>query len=242
MKMPDAANLLQAWEEGIGRSMPSRAILLLQSLFPELDGTTLAEWNIGKRDRALLDLRRLLFGPHLQCLTDCANCGETIELDFRVDDILAPCGEPEHTYQVVAEGYNLVFRLPTSSDLMRLERSTEERPEQLLLAGCLLSAQTEQADAAIEDLPERVLEAVSARMGEIDQQAEVLLAVSCPNCTSSASASFDIVAHLWAEIDRWARRLLQEVHALALMYGWSEAEVLRMSTARRRAYLDLIGG
>jgi hypothetical protein len=54
-------------------------------------------------------------------------------------------------------------------------------------------------------------------------------------------APFDIVSHLWTELDAWARRMLREVHALAATYGWSEAEILRMSATRRRAYLDLIG-
>ena len=34
---------------------------------------------------------------------------------------------------------------------------------------------------------------------------------------------------------------LAEVHALAAAYGWTEAEVLALSAARRRAYLELVG-
>jgi len=79
-------------------------------------------------------------------------------------------------------------------------------------------------------------------MSEADPQAEILLEVSCPACSYVSPAPFDIVPHLWAELDAWAKRMLREVHSLAVVYGWSEAEILRMSAARRRIYLDLTGG
>ena len=36
------------------------------------------------------------------------------------------------------------------------------------------------------------------------------------------------------------RQIYREVHALALRYHWSEDEILELSRARRRLYLDLI--
>ena len=52
----------------------------------------------------------------------------------------------------------------------------------------------------------------------------------------------DPVAFLWAELDGWARRLAGEVHLLAAVYGWGEAEILAMSPPRRRLYLDGVAG
>jgi hypothetical protein len=37
-----------------------------------------------------------------------------------------------------------------------------------------------------------------------------------------------------------ARRFLDEVHVLARAYGWAEAEILRLSEARRSAYLQRV--
>ena len=37
-----------------------------------------------------------------------------------------------------------------------------------------------------------------------------------------------------------AKRLLMDVHLLARAYGWSEAEVLALSPARRRFYLEMV--
>ena len=35
--------------------------------------------------------------------------------------------------------------------------------------------------------------------------------------------------------------MLHEVHALALAYGWREPDILALSAAPPRAYLDLVG-
>jgi hypothetical protein len=38
-----------------------------------------------------------------------------------------------------------------------------------------------------------------------------------------------------------AMRLVGDVHALARIYGWTEADVLAMSPRRRATYLELAG-
>jgi hypothetical protein len=53
---------------------------------------------------------------------------------------------------------------------------------------------------------------------------------------------FDMLAYFWSEIQMGARRLLREIHVLASAYGWRESEILTLSAARRRAYLELVGG
>ena len=53
---------------------------------------------------------------------------------------------------------------------------------------------------------------------------------------------FDILSFFWGEIQICARRLLREVHALASAYGWTESEILSLSTTRRHAYLEMVGG
>ncbi len=52
--------------------------------------------------------------------------------------------------------------------------------------------------------------------------------------------AFDVGGFLWEEIDVRARRLLDEVHALARSYCWSERQILELSETRRRAYLERV--
>jgi hypothetical protein len=62
----------------------------------------------------------------------------------------------------------------------------------------------------------------------------------CPACTHAWAASFDVPRFLWEEIETRARRLLDEVHALARSYGWSERQILDLSDVRRGAYLERV--
>lgn len=242
ISMPEPTELLQVWERGAGQPATIRALLLMKAVLPQTEGEALAHCNIGQRDQVLLNLRDALFGPEIHCLTDCTNCGGQIELDFRIDDIRAPHGEPGRAYHIAADGYEVQFRLPDSTDLLSLDGELAAQAERRLLARCLVDARTKEGDVDVATLPDAVWSAVSRGMGEADPQAEVMLEVSCPMCSAVSPASFDIVSHLWSELDAWARRMLRQVHALAAVYGWSEAKILRMNDARRRAYLELIGG
>jgi hypothetical protein len=49
----------------------------------------------------------------------------------------------------------------------------------------------------------------------------------------------DIERFLWAKINAVARRLLHEVHILAQVYHWSEAEILALTPTRRQFYLEM---
>src|SRR5262249_27971943 len=82
----------------------------------------------------------------------------------------------------------------------------------------------------------------SEKMSSADPMANIHLALSCPSCEHKWEAPFDIVAFLWREISTAARRLLREVHALASAYGWTQHEILSLSTLRRRAYIEMANG
>jgi len=233
METPDPSTLLHVWERGASRSAAVRGLLLLAAALPGTPTPTLAKLSIGRRDAALLDLRERVFGSQLDCIMTCEQCGEQIALEFPVDRIRAPSPQGETTFRVEIDGYDVQFRLPHSEDLMALGHETEgDRAEQQLLARCVLEASA---------LPAGVVAAVDRRMGELDPQAEVLLDMTCPACEQPHRALFDIVTHLWSEIDVWARSFMRDIHSIAVAYGWSESQILALSGARRRAYLDLIG-
>ncbi len=74
-----------------------------------------------------------------------------------------------------------------------------------------------------------------------DPQADVRIDLDCASCGHRWTSPFDIARYLWTELETHARRLLYDVHALATAYGWAEADVLAVSPARRRYYLELAG-
>lgn len=91
-----------------------------------------------------------------------------------------------------------------------------------------------------DGLPADVVAALAAELARRDPQAELLVALSCPTCDGGWEAELDVPAFVSMELHGWARRLLHEVHLLASAYGWSEPEILRLSPARRRTYLELV--
>lgn len=231
--LTDARELLRVWEAGAHASPARRGVLLMGAALPLLPREALLGASIGHRDAWLLNLREALFGSRIECLTTCPRCGEQVEIDFQTADIRAEHAEPHHQCHIGAAR----FRLPTSADLLAIEDLRDAAAaEKALLQCCRL-----EGAGAPGPLAAGVAEAAILAMSRADPQAEVLLELACPACGHSSTALFDILAHLWCELDHWAGGMLRKVHALASRYGWSEDSILAMSGARRAAYLDLAG-
>lgn len=230
MRELSASEILGVWERGRGRTLPERALELLEVGGhpgpPEL-------LSVGERDALLVELRELTFGPSLAAVIACPSCAELLEVELAAEDLREEggdaAGEPR---DLELGGRRVRFRLPTAGDLVAVASAADvEEGCALLLERCLLEG---EPGRGVED-------AVSARMAEADPGAWIELGLACPGCALEWSAPFDIVSFLWAELDACARRLVHDVHALASAYGWRESDVLALSAARREAYLGLVG-
>ena len=73
-----------------------------------------------------------------------------------------------------------------------------------------------------------------------DPLAEIWVSVPCPACGYDGKETLDLVSFLWAEIEARVRRVLFEIHALASVYAWSEADILSLSENRRSMYLEMV--
>ena len=188
----------------------------------------------GDREALLLHLRRATFGDRLACVLECPACGEAMDLDLSVAQLLVepgpgPRGEQE---MVLADGSVVRFRLPTGADLEAAARAEEiEDGVCALLERCV-------GDPA--GLSAEVRSELAARMASLDPQAEVRLALCCPDCGHDFAALLDAAALLLDELAADRAVLFGEVHAIALRYHWSEADILALEVLRRRQYLDLL--
>jgi hypothetical protein len=236
-------DLLDAWERALGRPPVEQALILLAAACPDDGPDALAALPVGVRDGRLLDLRERLFGPELDMVAACPACGQAVEMGARVGDLRVPHGAGcnEGGEKVVTDGYRVAFRLADSRDLLALAARAEGGdPRLALLARCVTGAQGPDGTAIPPGaLPEAVVAAVARRMADADPQAQIDLALACPACGHGWTAAFDILRFLLHELHGWAKRLLRDIHALASAYGWSEAEILALSPARRRIYLEL---
>ncbi len=214
--------LLSAWENACGRPAPERAVTLaaVASGMPFEDA---ADLPLGALGLLLLQLREQCFGPRLDGLTECPRCGT--ELDVRIDvGELRVCDAGGSTSVEVA-GRTVRLRALTSRDI---HCAGDDR--ELLLARCIVDE--------VADPPPGLLDAVEAQLDTMDPLAAPAIDLDCPSCRASWPAPLDIAGFVWNEVDRFARRLLYDVHTLATAYGWREPDVLAVSPARRRFYLQ----
>lgn len=244
MRPLSSTELLEVWEEGLGRPLIGRALRLLSVACSIPDTATLAKFSIGERDARLLQLRGWMFGDRLVNVAHCPACAQTVEWETSLSGLrLQPIQleAPPRELQLEANGYAIRFRLPNSEDVARAlhDKALREHPKKLL-AGCILEAKRGQQDCRAEDLPGEIFETLDQKMAEEDPQANISILLACPACGHRWEAAFDILSYLWAEIDSWAKRLLREVYILAGAFCWAERDILNMHPRRRQLYLEML--
>ena len=213
---------------------------MLGAAAPGQSPDALADMSIGQRDACLLSLRESQFGPRVTGMVACRACQEQIEVDFDIRQVRAsrPTSAP---LSVSESGYQVNFRLPGTGDIAPSIRDGDvEATRRALFERCVVSAYHEGREVSPASVPSQVVDAVEARMGEADPQADIRLALTCSECALEWEATFDIVTFLWTEVDGWARRTLFEVHLLASAYGWRESDILALGAPRRRFYLEAV--
>ncbi len=205
--------------------------------------------TIGDREALLLHLRRLTLGERLQCVLTCPRpeCGEKMDLELGTSDLLVPPYETNgRRHELVASDggapYRVRFRLPTGADAEAVAPLALADPRAAageLLGRCVEDTVSGDGEPA-EALPAAVGEAVAAKLGELDPQAELVLNLACPECGHAFSALLDAGTFFFQELAAGVERLYREVHLLAFHYHWSEAEILRLTPRKRRRYLGLL--
>jgi hypothetical protein len=242
MRVLSAPALLEAWERGLSQGLVERALTLLAAANPETSVDDLAKLSIGQRDCDLVALRAQTFGSEAAGVITCPGCGERLEMSLGAANLAASPGSATAA-PICIDGYEIEFRLPNSSDLIRIsaEPDTTLR-ERLLLKSCVTAVHRDGERVCVDQLPSAAFDVVEAHMARVDPQADARLEICCPSCDHRWESVFDIVSFFWSEIEAWANRILHEVHVLASAYGWSEREILALSAQRRQFYLEKVGG
>jgi hypothetical protein len=233
--------------DGLGVDpLPVLATRILSRAVTELgpapvDDEVIRALSVGDREALLWHLRRATLGEPLDATADCTACGEKLDLHLGVEDLLQPGYQewPER-YSETIDGHDVTFRVPNGADqehLASLVEGDTATATRALLERCVRSVDEAEPEASILLALE---EALSQRMGELDPQAEALIATRCAACDAPLEASLDATGYVFEEIGSRSRHLFREVHVLAATYHWSEADILAMTTSRRRIYLDLI--
>jgi hypothetical protein len=211
---------------------------------------------VGDREALSLHLRRLLFGDRMACVVSCPECRERLDLELGVDQLLVPLyGDARPTYETIIEeagaAYRVRFRLPTGRDQEEagsLAGGATDSAD-VILARCVVDVSRVDGDAADGLAPaddagshptHAIADHVPALMAELDPQAVLNLDMRCPSCGHDFVVPFSPSAFLVSEVVERSKRLIAEVHALAMTYHWSESAIVALPARRRHAYLELL--
>ena len=239
--MLDDASLLLAWERAYGKAPYEQALIMLATAQPGIAAEDLMDISIGRRDAALLGLRKQLFGNRMESLAVCPECNEPLELSFTVDDIMWHANSNgESTNQVEQDGFEIEYRLPSSRDLALAAGVGPSKRAEQLLSGCMVQVHRGEDRVEPASLPPAVRQQVAREIAESDPQADVNFDLDCVACGHQWNSPLDIVGFLWTELNAWCQRLLAEIHVLAKTYSWSESEILALSRWRRQVYLSMV--
>ncbi|MCP3705427.1 hypothetical protein M3I54_00205 [Paraburkholderia sp. CNPSo 3274] len=235
-------NLLFAWERGSSPAhLPAlhRALSMLEVACPECSRTALAALGISARDRLLLQMREASFGTRLDCRFDCPQCGAALEFTASTEALQPPCANQSDTE---FGAYRLSLREATSEDLCVAAREADGGEALRVLTERCVHVENEQGQLEPPSTwPFDLRQHAGECLETLHASAAIVLQFDCPACRRHDAQTFDAAAFVWREVVHHAQRLLDDVHALAWAYGWSEAAVLRMHQRRRQAYLDRAG-
>lgn len=227
------SEMLSLWERGAGRHALDRSALLAAAARPDWPAEDIADLPLGAINASLLQLRMACFGPRIDGHADCPACGERLALALDVHELLGAACEheaPGSTRGIEVAGLHV--RAPTLRDLAAVAHEADAA--RALLTHCTLAGDASQLDDA-------ALQAVEQGLDALDPHADLALALQCVACGHADLVQLDAGQLMWDELEAQALRLLREVHLLASAYGWSEAQILALTPARRASYLAMTG-
>jgi hypothetical protein len=199
---------------------------------PELPLESIVDLPLGEVTAGALRLRSAWFGERISAHVDCERCGQRLQLNFSVGDLLQPGASAAPLVEAAGGRY----RPLSLRDLAAVARGRDpESATRQLLARCRLEPAADEGLARVTNLSE-----IEDALEAADPNADLAFDVHCEACGHVSTAQLDAAALLWEEIDAQAHALLGEVHLLAQAYGWTESEVLALSAARRASYLSMV--
>jgi|SRR5271166_33507 len=237
MRALSPSDVLELWESSRALHPLDQGVLAIRTGLPGAVGEGVADWPLGRRNRALAELRRACFGSELRGLTTCLHCAEPVEFALDGDALADPPEAEVESVTVAGE----IFRLPTSRILASVVGEPDpEAAAARLCDRCRIGAETRDGDES--PLSAEEIKRIGGAMAEADPLAEIAFDFECPACGAAFREGLDLADFFWKEIEVEARRLLNEVHTLAAAYGWREHEVLSLSPVRRAFYLGRVLG
>ncbi len=233
--------IARIWETSSYRHPIDRGIAILMKACPDNSREELIHLSIGERNELLLGVREKTFGSELRGAARCADCKKELEFIADADELRSGSySDKKESYDMTFEEYEIRFRLINSIDLAAIALCSDiNEARRILVRRCVLKSALNKNDISVDNLPDKVIGALSENLFKADPMSAMNINLTCPECGSGLSIPLDIVGFFWKEIEAHAKRLMREVNILARHYGWREADILSMSALRRHYYIEM---
>ena len=205
-----------------------------------------AAWDLRLSTRLLRLLRIVELTTKTEFLTvttacPSSECQQLIELILPFSELgeQADHSSPEILVQLSDhEAVPVSMRLPTGRDQAEWRRRTYVTAQEAL-AAIVQSLIVPRSEAAAT-VGSHHIEPLSAAMEDADPLLAFEVESRCPHCQRVSAFPVDLELVALQQLSRQRRALIQNIHHLALNYGWTEAEVLAVPPSRRAEYGKLI--
>lgn len=189
--------------------------------------------TITDRDYLLARIYKNVYGSRIESSLNCNSCGELYDLNFSLDDLIINTGNRKTDMQPNSEGFfcndnGLLFRLPNGEDELAVWGLPAGEAELLMFDRCVAQTVTKESKQIMEV------------MEELGPVLTTDLSANCPECGSVQSVQFDMQSYLLTKLKNERKKLVAEIHSIALAYSWSHKEILDLPRSLREAYTGLI--
>jgi hypothetical protein len=225
--------LISIWER-TPRAHPIDAVIAILDVSGYGEPDAVARLPLGVRDAALLTVRASTLGDRAEACDRCPSCGLDVEVRIACSALLEEISNPPDSWIVTVAGADIPVRPLNSLDAAAAAAASDPSAGRMILFRCATGRVASPTDSGETDA---VVIAVGESIIANDPLAEILLAFDCPACDASWTNVLDVASFVSSELRRHAEQLLNDVDTLARAYGWSEADVLAQSDARRAAYV-----
>jgi hypothetical protein len=233
-----AAQLLGVVDAGADADAAGRGRVLLAAAAP---GESHASLSLGQRDTQVLALRCATFGDTLEARVDCPECG--VRLTVRIPRDHLPASSEPQAVSMRAGPVSVTARAPDGAALEAAARCVDVvLARASLIHACVVATNADGAPVDPLTLDAAVLEQLGEALVAADPAVEMRVPMSCAKCGCEWAPVLDPVEFFWRELAATSVQLLDDVHELALGYGWSEPQVLELSSRRRREYVNRLAG
>lgn len=192
-------------------------------------------WTLKMRLQALSAIAMATRGSELVLYVHCSNslCGERIELSLDLAMFQQDIAEEEFVFHI--EDKTLTARLPNGWDQHQWLQHQDD-PLAVIAKKLVLHIDDEKPGDHW-NLPDEWLTGFGEALEKHDELMTLQLNSKCPVCAQDLEIGVDLEAQLLTSLSYVQKKLLLDVHQLALAYHWTEKEILGLSLQRKNFYL-----